>query len=66
MFKYLLNKFAFVIKKFIFSALIIYAYNIVVYPTFNIIPINIFTIFLIMVLGFPGIIGISLFYIFVM
>ena len=55
-----------IIKKIILSVLIIYAYNMIVYPTFSIIPMNLFTIMIIMIFGFPGVICLSLFSIFVL
>ena len=61
MFKLIIDKVFFVIKRFIFSVLVIYAYDMIVFPTFRIIPMNFFTIVIIMLLGFPGVIGLSLF-----
>lgn len=48
-------------KKLIVGLLLIYAYNVIVYPISVTIPINVFTILFVTFLGFPGIIGLSLF-----
>lgn len=61
MFKSIFDKFFCIIKKFIFSILIIYAYNVIFFPMENLIPMNLFTISMIFLLGFPGIIGFELF-----
>ena len=61
MFNFIIDKLFLIIKRFIFSILLIYIYNVIFYSVFNIIPMNFFLILLIMILGFPGIIGISLF-----
>lgn len=58
---FILNKFFYIVKRFIFSMLVIYAYNVIIFPVGGIIPINIFTIFLIMIFGFPAIVGFSIF-----
>ncbi len=60
------NKLFFIIKRFIFSVLIIYAFNMIVFPMGIIIPMNIFTIITTMIFGLPAIIGFSLFRIFVL
>lgn len=60
----ILNKFFLFIKKIIFSVMLIYAYNIIVFPIFISIPMNYFTVGLIMLLGFPAVLGISLFSLF--
>ena len=66
MLKCIFEKLIFIVKKIIFSSLIIYMYNVIVYPTFNIIPINIFAILIIMLFGFPGMIWLALFYDFIL
>ncbi len=60
------NKLFFIIKRFIFSVLIIYAFNMIVFPVGIIIPMNHFTIITIMFCGFPAVIGFSLFSLFVL
>ena len=66
MIKLFVNKLFFIIKRFIFSVLIIYAFNMIVFPMGIIIPMNIFAIITTMVFGLPAIIGFSLFRIFVL
>ena len=66
MFKLFFDKFFFVIKKFIISVLIIYAYNMIIFPVSNIIPTNLLSILIVMFLGFPGIIGLSIFSLFIL
>lgn len=62
----MLKKVLFLIKKFIFGALFIYAFNVIVFPINTTISINIFTILIVSIFGLPGIIGICLFSIFVL
>lgn len=66
MFKLFVDSLFIIIKKFIFSILIIYAFNMIVFPVGIIIPMNIFTIITIVLCGFPAVIGFSLFSLFVM
>ncbi len=66
MFKLFFDKFFYVIKRFIFSILVIYAFNMIIFPVGFIIPMNFFTIFVIMLFGFPGVIGFSLFRLFIL
>lgn len=65
MLKLFIDSLFFVIKKFIFSILVIYAFNIVIFPIGVIIPMNFFTILIIMLCGFPAVIGFSLFSLFI-
>ena len=62
----ILDKVFYVIKKFIYSILVIYAFNMIIYPIGIIIPMNLFTIMTIMLCGFPAVIGFSLFMLFIM
>ncbi len=57
----MIKKVFFLIKKIIIGFLFIYAYNIIVFPINAVIPINIFTVILVILFGFPALIGISLF-----
>ena len=57
----MLKKFLFLIRKFIFGVLFIYAFNVIVFPINTTISINIFTILIVSIFGLPGIIGICLF-----
>ena len=66
MFKLFVDSLFIIIKKFIFSILIIYAFNMIIFPVGIIIPMNIFTIITIVLCGFPAVIGFSLFSLFVM
>ena len=66
MFIIIFDKLLYIIKKFIFSILIIYAYNMIIFPVNDIIPMNLFVISIIFFLGFPGIIGFGLFSLFVL
>ena len=66
MFKLFVDSLFIIIKKFIFSILIIYAFNMIVFPVGIIIPMNIFTIITIVLCDFPAVIGFSLFSLFVM
>lgn len=65
MIKHFIDKIFFIIKKFIFSILIIYTFNMIVFPIGIIIPMNFFTITTIMLCGLPAVIGFSLFLLFV-
>ena len=62
----MLKKVLFLIKKFIFGVLFIYAFNVIVFPIDAVVPINIFTILFVSIFGLPGIIGICLFSIFIL
>lgn len=64
MFKSIFNEFFYIVKRLIFSILIIYAYNMIIFPIENFIPMNVFSISIIFLLGFPGIIGFGLFSLF--
>ena len=57
----MIKKVFFLIKKIIIGFLFIYAYNIIVFPINAVIPINIFTVILVILFGFPALIGIYLF-----
>ncbi len=61
----MLNKVMFVVKKIILGFLFIYAYNTILFSLDLNIPINIFTIFLVTILGMPALIGLSLFSLFI-
>ena len=65
MLKKILDNVFFLVKKFIYSILVIYAFNMIIYPVGIIIPMNLFTIITIMLCGFPAIIGFSLFCLFI-
>ncbi len=54
-----------VVKKVILSVLLLYTYNVIVFPISVTIPINIFTILFVTILGFPGMIGLCLFSLFI-
>ena len=66
MLKIILDSLFLIIKKFIYSVLVIYAFNMIIYPVGIIIPMNFFTIITIMICGFPADIGFSLFCLFIM
>ena len=53
------------VKKIILSFLLIYAYNKLTLPYDLFIPINIFTVSLVTILGIPSIVMLILFYLFV-
>ncbi len=55
-----------VVKKVIVGLLLLYAYNMIVFPLNAVIPLNIFTVAFVSLLGFPGMIGLCLFSIFVL
>ena len=57
MLKFIFN----VVKKLILGLLLLYAYNMIVYPLNATIPMNVFTILFVTILGFPGMIGLCLF-----
>lgn len=57
----MLKKIFSIIKKFIIAVLIIYAYNKMAFPLNLFIPINIFTITLVMMCGIPSIVMLVLF-----
>jgi len=54
------------LKKIILGFLFLYAYNMIVYPLNTIIPMNVFTILFVTLLGFPGMIGLCLFSLFIL
>ena len=43
------------------SALFIYAYNVIATPLNTIVPINLITIFVVCILGVPGLLGLIIF-----
>lgn len=53
----MLKKIFKLVKKVIFSSFLLYGYNILALPLNVIIPINLITIFMITVLGFPALLG---------
>ena len=65
MFRLFIDMAFFILKKFIFSVLVIYAFNMIVFPIGIIIPMNFFTIITVMLCGFPFVIGFSLFSLFI-
>ncbi len=46
-----------VIKRIVFAAILIYGYNVIASPINLQIPINVFTLLLVSVLGFPSLVG---------
>ena len=62
MIKFIFN----VVKKLILGLLLLYAYNMIVYPLNVTIPMNVFTIVFVTILGFPGMIGLCLFSLFIL
>ena len=46
-----------VIKRIVFAAILIYGYNVIASPINLQIPINVFTLLLVSVLGFPPLVG---------
>ena len=65
MIKIFVDKFFYIIKRFIFSILVIYTFNMIVFPIGVVIPMNFFTIIAIMLFGFPAVIGFSMLILFV-
>lgn len=61
MFKLFFDRVFYIVRKFIFSALTIYSFNLIVYPIGVIIPFNFFSIFIIMCCGFPAIFTFAIF-----
>lgn len=59
----MLKKIYELIKKIIFSMLLLYGYNLIAAPINVIIPINFFTIFIITILGFPALFSLILIHI---
>lgn len=55
-----------IIKKVILGLLLLYAYNVIAFPLNVVIPINVFTILFVTVLGFPAMIGLCLFSLFIL
>lgn len=53
----MLNKILKIIKKIVFSAFLIYSYNLIAAPLNLIIPINIITITLVTLLGIPALLA---------
>lgn len=53
----MLKKFFNIIKKIVFSAFLIYAYNLIATPLNIIIPINIITVGLVTILGIPALLS---------
>ena len=60
-----INKIFLIVKKFILSVLFIYGFNIMIFPLNITIPINIFSIIMVIVFGLPAVFGFCLFSIFV-
>lgn len=56
----MLNGIVKILKKIILSSLIIYAYNMLSFPLNLLIPINIVTVLLVTMLGFPALLGLIL------
>lgn len=57
----MLKKIFSIIKKIIYSSFLIYGYNLLAAPLNLIIPINVITVGLVMLLGFPVIISLIIF-----
>ena len=55
------NKLFLIIKKVIIAILLIYTYNIIVFPLGITIAFNVFTIVLIGIFGLPAVVGLCLF-----
>ena len=53
MFKKIFN----IIKKIVLAAFILYGFNLIMSPLSVIVPINIITVLLVTLLGFPGLLG---------
>lgn len=53
----MLNKILKIIKKIVFSAFLIYSYNLIAAPLNLIVPINIITITLVTLLGVPALLA---------
>ena len=62
MIKFIFN----VVKKLVLGLLLLYAYNMIVYPLNATIPMNVFTIIFFTILGFPGMLGLCLFSLFIL
>lgn len=60
----MINKLLLIIKKIIVSILFIYGFNIMIFPLNITIPMNIFSIVIVIMFGFPAVIGLCLFSIF--
>lgn len=56
----------FLIRRFIFGILFIYAFNTIVFPINAVIPINFITILIVSIFGLPGVVGVCLFSIFIL
>lgn len=61
----MIKRFFLIIKKVIIAILMIYTYNIIVFPLGITIAFNFFTILLICLFGIPAVIGLCLFSIFI-
>ncbi len=53
----MLKKIFNVIKKIVLAAFILYGFNLIMSPLSVIVPINIITVLLVTLLGFPGLLG---------
>lgn len=62
----MLKKILLIFKKIIVGLLLLYAFNVIIFPINAVIPMNIFTIIIVSVFGLPGIVGICLFSIFIL
>ena len=51
------KKIFFIMKKIILAAFILYGFNLIMSPLSIIVPINIITVALVTLLGFPGLLG---------
>ena len=56
-----MNKIFYCLKKIVFSAFLLYGYNLIAVNFNMIIPINLITLLLVSILGAPGIFGLILF-----
>ena len=46
-----------ILKKIVLAAFILYGFNLIMSPLSVIVPINIITVFIVTLLGFPGLFG---------
>lgn len=62
----MIKKVFLVVKKIIVALLMIYAFNVIVFPINGVVPINVFTVIFVTLFGLPGVIGLCLFSIFIL
>ena len=61
----MIEKIFLLVKKFILGVLFIYAYNVIIFPSNMTIAFDLVTILLVTFFGFPAIIGLCLFSLFI-